>query len=303
MQFESQVFRALLNLIGCERIRTTAYHPASNGMVERWHRDLKAEIMCQSSGLDWSRTLPMVLLGLPTRIRLNTDASPADFIFGTTLRISGEFCAFGDVETDPQIFLEEFREYIRKVRPVPIVHKHKVKPFVFKDLVTCIHVSLLCKAVKTPLVRPHSGPFKVLSRTSAQTFVIEENGNSKMVELLKPAHYIPEELSEIVAEQLDSNLHSELQPDFSDSNRISDDVANMRVQRCADSELCLSRNNDDVIRTRAQVHADGEIRSCSDSEINNAIPRQKTDVQVTKKKRVKFVLNILRNVNNSKSPN
>ena len=30
-QFEAALFRALTNLLGCKRIRTTAYHPASNG--------------------------------------------------------------------------------------------------------------------------------------------------------------------------------------------------------------------------------------------------------------------------------
>ena len=34
-QFESRLFAALLSLIGCERIRTTAYHPAANGLIER----------------------------------------------------------------------------------------------------------------------------------------------------------------------------------------------------------------------------------------------------------------------------
>lgn len=34
-QFESRLFTAFLALVGCERIRTTAYHPQANGMVER----------------------------------------------------------------------------------------------------------------------------------------------------------------------------------------------------------------------------------------------------------------------------
>ena len=47
-QFESQLFTALLQLIGCRRIRTTAYHPSSNGMIERWHRCFEAAIMCHA---------------------------------------------------------------------------------------------------------------------------------------------------------------------------------------------------------------------------------------------------------------
>ncbi|RTG89593.1 uncharacterized protein DC041_0013071, partial [Schistosoma bovis] len=37
-QFESASFSSLTRLLGTKRIRTTAYHPASNGLVERFHR-------------------------------------------------------------------------------------------------------------------------------------------------------------------------------------------------------------------------------------------------------------------------
>ena len=45
-QFESRLFASLLSMTGSHRIRTTTYHPASNGMIEWWHRCLKAAIMC-----------------------------------------------------------------------------------------------------------------------------------------------------------------------------------------------------------------------------------------------------------------
>lgn len=45
-QFESRLFEELCRLLGVTHLRTTAYHPASNGMVERFHRQLKAAIKC-----------------------------------------------------------------------------------------------------------------------------------------------------------------------------------------------------------------------------------------------------------------
>jgi len=48
-QFEASLFKALTNLIGCERIRASAYHPAFKGILEIWHRTLKAAIMCHKS--------------------------------------------------------------------------------------------------------------------------------------------------------------------------------------------------------------------------------------------------------------
>nr|VZI18286.1 unnamed protein product [Spirometra erinaceieuropaei] len=37
VQFESALFQTPLNLLDCTSIGTTAYHPAVNGMVERFH--------------------------------------------------------------------------------------------------------------------------------------------------------------------------------------------------------------------------------------------------------------------------
>lgn len=45
-QFESSLFQALTHLVGTQKIRTTAYHPQSNGIGERMHRTLKAALMC-----------------------------------------------------------------------------------------------------------------------------------------------------------------------------------------------------------------------------------------------------------------
>lgn len=40
-QFESELFQQLNQKLGIDRFRTTAYHPQSNGIIERFHRTLK----------------------------------------------------------------------------------------------------------------------------------------------------------------------------------------------------------------------------------------------------------------------
>ena len=151
--------------------------------------------MCHNDA-DWVRLLSTVLLGLRTHVRPDTGASPAEYVYGTTLRIPGEFCLPDDFRANPQIFVEEFRQHMVKIKPVPVAHRYKKRAFSFKELHTCTHVFLRVAAVKRPLERPYTGPHKVLERVSDHVYKIDVNGTAKTVstEHLKPAHFIPDDL-------------------------------------------------------------------------------------------------------------
>lgn len=108
-QFESKLFESLAKLIGSKRIRTTPYHPASNGLVERWHRSLKAALMCGRQ-IPWMDLLPSVMLGLRTAFKEDLGATCAEMLYGTTLRVPGEFFVTTDLPANPQNFVEKFRQ-------------------------------------------------------------------------------------------------------------------------------------------------------------------------------------------------
>lgn len=147
--------------------------------------------MCHDTP-DWVSVLSTVLLGLHTHVRLDTGASPAEFIYGTTLRVPGEFFLHDDFAPDPQIFVEDFRQYMRQLKPIPVAHHNKKRPFRFKDLHSCSHVFLRCDTVKKPLERPYTGLFKILNRDSDQVFTLEIHGKPHpvSVERLKSAHFL-----------------------------------------------------------------------------------------------------------------
>ncbi|XP_033229631.1 uncharacterized protein LOC117181172 [Belonocnema kinseyi] len=67
-QFESKLFEELTQVIGAKHLRTRAYHPAANGMVERLHRQLKAAIKCHEND-EWAEVLPIVLLVSPPNMK------------------------------------------------------------------------------------------------------------------------------------------------------------------------------------------------------------------------------------------
>ncbi|XP_033231523.1 uncharacterized protein LOC117182538 [Belonocnema kinseyi] len=136
---------------------------------------------------------------------MDIGSSPAEFVFGTTLRILGKFVLPDDFAPDPHEFIEEFWHHMRKIKPVPVDHKYKRKPFLFKDLTVCSHVFMRNHAKKS-LERPYTGPHKIINRTSDRVYEIDINGVSRQVsvEHLKPAHFMREDIESILPVQGDS---------------------------------------------------------------------------------------------------
>lgn len=133
-------------------------------MLERWHRCLKASLMCHANE-NWVRSLSTVMLGLITNV-LDTGASPAEYLYGTTLRILGQFILPKDFSEERNSFLLEFREHMRTVKPVPVEHRNNRKVFMYKDIGTCSHVFLKAPPVRKSLDCPYSGPHRVIERKS-----------------------------------------------------------------------------------------------------------------------------------------
>ncbi|CAB0041105.1 unnamed protein product [Trichogramma brassicae] len=89
-QFDGKLLTELCKLVGAKHIHNSPYYPQSNSMVERLHRTLKAALKC-SLETPWTLALPGVLIGLRTTFNKELQASPVEMVFGTSLRIPGEF--------------------------------------------------------------------------------------------------------------------------------------------------------------------------------------------------------------------
>ena len=187
-QFESHLFRALTNILGTTRIRTTAYHPAANGVVERLHRTLKSSLMTRDRPR-WSESLPVVLLGIRTAIKNDLGCSAAELVYGTTLRLPGQFVApiDADHDMDPANYVDRLRKFMSDIRPALTRPQHK-HSFVHKDLSTTSHVFVRDDTVRKPLLPPYKGPYPVLRRTD-KFFVVDLHGkhDTISVDRLKPA--------------------------------------------------------------------------------------------------------------------
>lgn len=109
-QFESTLFQNLLQTLGSQRFRTTSYDPIANGMVERFHRQLKAAQKSHSEGSDWSKSLPLVLLGIRSALKEDIGCTAAELVYGTTLRLPGSYFV-GSSPTFPPV-----SEYVQQLK-------------------------------------------------------------------------------------------------------------------------------------------------------------------------------------------
>lgn len=195
-QFESQLFKELAKLCGIELRRTTAYHPATNGMVERLHRTLKAAIMAHGNSR-WADVLPTVLLGLRTAWKEDLQCSASEIVYGEPIRIPGEFFHSDNTNTKtvkPINFVSQLRDHISNLKPVPASRHCNKTVFIHKDLAKSDYIFLRKDALRSSLEAPYLGPLRVIKRTDKTITVDTQRGSLTVsIDRTKPAYLLKEE--------------------------------------------------------------------------------------------------------------
>jgi transposase InsO family protein len=77
-QFTSALWDGLCQNLQINHISTTAYHPQSNGLVERTHRQIKDALRARLAGNKWPENLLWVLFGLRAAPKEDSAISSAD---------------------------------------------------------------------------------------------------------------------------------------------------------------------------------------------------------------------------------
>ncbi|XP_032876271.1 uncharacterized protein LOC116972560 [Amblyraja radiata] len=189
-QFTSSLWCGMAQLYGAKLQQTTAYLPESNGLVERFHRHLKSALKARLTSPDWVDQLPWVLLGIRTTPKMDLNASSAELVYGSVLRVPGDFLPVSrDQEVPASAVLADLRERACALVPV-ITSRHGSSavhvPTMLRD---CAYVFLRKDAHRSSLQRAYEGPYRVL-RTGTSTFTLDMGGKEEFVSMsrLKPAH-------------------------------------------------------------------------------------------------------------------
>jgi cleavage and polyadenylation specificity factor subunit 1 len=83
--------------------------------MERFHRTLKAAIMCHPDQ-QWTEALPLVLLVI--HVIEDLQASVAELVYGEPLRIPGELLNLTANPLDPVHLVTELRKHMARLRAV-----------------------------------------------------------------------------------------------------------------------------------------------------------------------------------------
>ena len=205
-QFTGSVWEEFLRHFGIKSNHTTSYHPQANGLVERMHRQLKGALKARLESQSWMNDLPWVLLGLRSAWRESSGSSPAEAVFGTLLRLPGEFVPGAEVApgSSSSDFVQGLQRSMSNLAPMPEDHHGSVGSFIPASISKASHVYVRVDARRSPLQKPYDGPYKVLEK-SDKFFSILKNGKPSNVSIdrLKPA-FLTGDVKEVDKEQVAS---------------------------------------------------------------------------------------------------
>ena len=196
-QFTGALWEQLLGHWGITPLRTTAYHPEANGLVERLHRRLKEALIAIGDGnpAEWFWRLPSALLAIRTTLKPDIGSTPADLVYGEGLTVPGDL--LGNLPSDGaqlqrqrQTEQARLRLEVARLQPTPTSAHRKPAIYVPHDLEDATHVFVRRGGVQSSLTSPYEGPFRVIRRTAAGYRILMSGGREETIAIsrLKPAH-------------------------------------------------------------------------------------------------------------------
>uniref|UniRef100_A0A8C5D858 Gypsy retrotransposon integrase-like protein 1 n=1 Tax=Gouania willdenowi TaxID=441366 RepID=A0A8C5D858_GOUWI len=86
--FMSTLLKQVYQLLGIRRLRTTPYHPQTDGLTERFNQTLKQMLrkFVNNTGTDWDQWLPYLLFAYREVPQASTGFSPFELLYGHEVR-------------------------------------------------------------------------------------------------------------------------------------------------------------------------------------------------------------------------
>lgn len=186
--FTSHLFKQLVKELQVEHELSSAYHPESQGALERFHQTLKTMLRayCVETGKDWVDGLPLLMLAIRSTVQESLGFSPADLVFGHVPRtpiklISEQFLSKSPSHVPILDYVSTFREHLHKVWEVARKHLSATqakmksrydKKSVARSFQPGDSVLVLLPVPSSPMHARFSGPYVIEKKLSDTNYAV-----------------------------------------------------------------------------------------------------------------------------------
>ncbi len=204
--FTSRMFAQVLQQLRVKHHKSSAYHPESQGALERFHQTLKQLLRayCNELNKDWEEGLPWLMLAAREVVQESLGFSPNDLVFGH--RVRGPLALLMNEVTETEIpvnlldYVNGFRHrlYLAGKLARENLGKAQLKMKTWFDRRSeCREFSpgdqvlMLLPVTGSSFLAKFVGPYSVIKRVSDQNYIVSTPDKKKStqlchVNLLKP---------------------------------------------------------------------------------------------------------------------
>ena len=127
--FESEVFRETMKIMGINKTRTTPLHPQSDGMVERFNRTLLDYLskFVNEDQKNWDQKIQLGLLAYRTAVHETTQYTPAKMMMGRELRLPLDLVLGGSPNVNSHISSGWVSNLQRNLREVHELARNQIQ--------------------------------------------------------------------------------------------------------------------------------------------------------------------------------
>jgi hypothetical protein len=182
--FTAQITNHLFKKLGVTHLYTTAYHPQTNGQIERFNATMDGKIatLCNEQRTDWNEMLQFVTFNYNTSIHATTKHTPFEMMHGRQAVLPfDQQQALISVTHDPEHgkkikdYLEKLTEEARK-NILKSQQQYKTRYDLHRQELSLKIDDLIL--VKTRCMRNkfdirYEGPFRIIKQLGSKTFIVQ----------------------------------------------------------------------------------------------------------------------------------